>query len=436
MHDALQKVCASLDELGEAVLAEGDSDDPLTEALGWYAPAITRRGLSGMARRLSDRIRAVAPDDIDESLAKALPVIPKRLKLTQTETLPQMFGSNAGQAIPAYLATLEWVRQLLDPILTWQLLDDPSLVPPKMARRASSYAARLNRLEADMGGLEEKVKSINEAHDAATNLPTTMQELTDAKVEIGKILVEVKSANAEVWSNSKEAEGFVSVMRSKADEATKLIDQCEEAYRVTTSKGLAGAFDERAASLRASMRYWVIALALALMAGGWVGKTRIDALSALFSSDVLHWETVFAQLLLTVLGIGGPLWFAWVATKQIGHRFRLAEDYAFKASVSKAYEGYRREAANIDPVFEARLFSSALVRFEEAPLRLVEDTTHGSPWHEFMTSPVFQEAAATVPNFKETLIAILKRGAEAVKRKQPEEAPPKKTVNKEEEETV
>lgn len=56
------------------------------------------------------------------------------------------------------------------------------------------------------------------------------------------------------------------------------------------------------------------------------------------------------------------------------------------------------------------MFSTALVRLEEAPLRLVEGTTHGSPWHEFMTSPVFKEAMAAVPNFKDTLVEIFKKG--------------------------
>ena len=46
------------------------------------------------------------------------------------------------------------------------------------------------------------------------------------------------------------------------------------------------------------------------------------------------------------------------------------------------YEGYRSEAERIDKDLERRLFSSALDRLEEAPLRLVEVESHGSPFHE------------------------------------------------------
>lgn len=97
-----------------------------------------------------------------------------------------------------------------------------------------------------------------------------------------------------------------------------------------------------------------------------------------------------------------------LAAKQIGQRFRLAEDYAFKASVAKAYEGYRKEAARIDPQFEARLFGSALTRLDEAPLRLVEIGSHGSPWHELATSDGVRRAFELAPEFQEKATSLLR----------------------------
>jgi hypothetical protein len=115
------------------------------------------------------------------------------------------------------------------------------------------------------------------------------------------------------------------------------------------------------------------------------------------------------QIVLSALSVGAPLWFAWLATKQIGQRFKLAEDYAFKASVAKAYEGYRREAARIDIAFESRLFSSALARLEEAPLRLIGATEHGSPFHELISSDAFLKAMEAVPALKTKFIDVFKQ---------------------------
>ncbi len=113
----------------------------------------------------------------------------------------------------------------------------------------------------------------------------------------------------------------------------------------------------------------------------------------LFEGD--HPKGAGLQATLTALGVFAPLWFAWISTKQIGERFRLSEDYAFKASVSKAYEEYRREAANLDEAFAARRFSSALTRLDEPPLRLVEAENHGSPWHELIKG-IFSSRAKNV----------------------------------------
>jgi len=178
------------------------------------------------------------------------------------------------------------------------------------------------------------------------------------------------------------------------------VDQCEEAYRITTTKGLAAAFAQRAFWLQVSMWIWVSVLIVALGIGYWLGSDRLKTLAEVVSQSQ-HSALIWFNGILALFSFGGPIWLAWIATKQIGQCFRLKEDYAFKASVAKAYEGYRKEAARIDSNLEERLFSSALTRLEEAPLRLVEEKTHGSPWHEFLDSSAFQQALKTVPGFRQ-----------------------------------
>lgn len=411
MHKVFEEICGSLRTLADAVRNTSGENRTLTEAYGWNCPAITRIDLAAIPDRIAMWLEEAGPEKIDQDEFDCLKPLPRQIEVLKQQTVPQLFnGGNVPHASAAYMATMSFLEKELAPYYSWQKIDDPAQLPPKLARRVRGCAARLAEIEPDLGSLDEKVKGILSAHDAAESLPADMEALSEARKKIDRLAEGAVIDVEKIASREAQAKEYLDEMVGKAKEAAKIVDQCDEAYRAATTKGLAAAFDERAASLRESMRYWVFGLAIALAAGGAVGKNRIDTLSEVFSSGTLHWETVFAHILLTVVGIGGPLWFAWVATKQIGHRFRLAEDYAFKASVAKAYEGYRREAANIDEVFEARLFSTALVRLEEAPLRLVEGTTHGSPWHEFMTSSVFKEAMAAVPNFKDTLVEIFKKG--------------------------
>ena len=58
---------------------------------------------------------------------------------------------------------------------------------------------------------------------------------------------------------------------------------------------------------------------------------------------------IFLNILISVLSIAAPVWFAWVSTKQIGYCFRLSEDYGFKASIAAAYEGFRKEIEQLPP---------------------------------------------------------------------------------------
>jgi hypothetical protein len=48
---------------------------------------------------------------------------------------------------------------------------------------------------------------------------------------------------------------------------------------------------------------------------------------------------------------------------------------------------------------EERLLLSALTRLDELPLRLVEHDSHGSPWHELLSSETFKRAVQSIPGF-------------------------------------
>jgi hypothetical protein len=155
------------------------------------------------------------------------------------------------------------------------------------------------------------------------------------------------------------------------------------------------------------MILWVLGLILALMGGIYIGSHRFEMLNKAMSekNDVGY---IWIQIFLSIISLGAPIWFAWIATKQIGQRFKLSEDYAYKASLAKAYEGYKKEAARIDENLEIRLFNSALMRLDEAPLRLMDTDTHGSPWHEFFTSSQFKDALDKFPDLKTKFLTVTK----------------------------
>lgn len=406
MNKTLEDIADALDEVSAAVTKGWGGDNTLKENWGFHHPALTRHDLAEIADILADKIRDYDRDDVPQSVAQSVINAARQIRLLISDTIPHFYSGNGWQAVPAYISTLAWLEMALEPVLSWQAATDPSMMPPKVARRARAMQARLDEIAPEVDSLKEKIELINEATEAADSLPTDMEELRKARGQIESLSIESATTQGKIRQRWDEIEKLLEAMSEKSVEADKLVKQTEEAYRVATSIGLAGAFDQRSKSLSWSMRLWVAGLMAALVGGTAIGANRVKVLTDALSTGTPNWGIIWLHIILSIVSVGAPLWFAWLATKQIGQRFRLAEDYGYKASVAKAYEGYRREAARIDEDFENRLFDSALTRLEEAPLRLVDEETHGSPWHELISSDAFKAALNKIPDLGSTLERI------------------------------
>ncbi|EJL6492925.1 hypothetical protein NMR92_003905 [Vibrio cholerae] len=125
--------------------------------------------------------------------------------------------------------------------------------------------------------------------------------------------------------------------------------------------------------------------------------------TALATNTSMSFGEGLIQAVLTIFSIGGPLWFAWLATQQITQRFKLSEDYSYKATVAKSYTGFSKQANRFGADVEERLFNATLDRLEEMPLRLVDGKDYNSPWHEFVDSDVVKQAITIVPGLAREL---------------------------------
>ena len=423
MQDDVEKMCDALEAFATQVTNTWGNDAIMVEAIGWHSPALTRHDLAALPRLLARDMRTAAPDAVEEGLLVLIRDMPRRLQLLQAQTLPQLFGGNSPQAVPAYVNTFVGFRALLSSLLDWQVINDPKAMPATLARRVRSISAELEQLAPKKDVLEAQISDIKRAHAAAESLPIDLQALGEARITLAEAVQESNAKALEVSNNSLESFRRAERMKKHNEEAEAVLKQCEEAYRASTSRGLAAAFEQRATRLGWSMAAWIVGLLAALGAGAYLGVERVQTLTAALSTPDPRWGSIAMHTLLSVASLGAPIWFAWLATKQVGQRFRLAEDYSFKAAVARAYEGYRKEAARIDPAFEARLFDSALTRLEEAPLRLVESTSHGSPWHELVGSDAFKKAVDAVPELRDKLADITKSAIGSLSRKPVQAAP-------------
>lgn len=350
--------------------------------------------------------------------------------------------NTASQHIISFMLTMLFVSNEINELFSFEVLTNRALLPKSILNRLTMYDENLESIKLKAGDIENKISIINEAYEAAEQLPTTLKTLRSLNEDLENIKNISSQSSEEIVNLNKKSiiayddlferrskihdltnelnDSINQYMQDYSSEAQSYIDRCEIAFRTTTTKGLAGAFEDKAQKLNASIRWWVFGLTGALATGAVVGYFRLQVLEHYLSNTDASSMKLFVQLFLSVLSVGAPLWFAWLATKQIGQRFRLAEDYEFKASVSKAYEGYKNEAIGLDESFSQRLFGNALTRLEEPPLRFVEESHPSSPIMEILSSSKFKEY---VSKGDESIDALLKKAGLRREREE-EKAPP------------
>ena len=188
-------------------------------------------------------------------------------------------------------------------------------------------------------------------------------------------------------------------LKKKEIEAENIVAKCEHAYSASTTRGLASAFSNRTQELKKAIIYLSIFLVLSLVVAAWIGSQRISYIQILVEKNVSS-DIIFTSSLLSILVLAAPIWLSWLATKQISQRFRLSEDYAFKAAFAMAYEGYRTEAINLDHELSKRLFEAAINRIDESPVRLIDQESPGSPIHELFSRKTRSSMTGTEPTIR------------------------------------
>lgn len=422
MHKTLVELIDELEGVSQAVADTFGSDEPLsTVHANWSFPGLTGTELMGLALSIVDLINDRGADVGDLVNEEGVSSYIKRLKFLRSHTIPNMWG-NASQGVSAYVFTLDGLRRLLERALPSTAQQDLANALRTATRQMRAMEARISDLTERSNDLEGMVARIEKAHNAADQLPTDLQALKEARREVDKLLRGSETDRAHILAARENSDEMIAAFTSYSEEAKAVLSKCDTAYASATSQGLAGAFADRSHKLDISMWVWVAGLVLSLVVGGIFGSIQLGKLGDTLASGNSSQVALGFHLVLSLISIGAPVWFAWLSTKQIGQRFRISEDYAFKASISKAYEGYRREAARIDADLEAQLLSSALARLDEQPLRLVATASYGSPWHELVSSDLVRDAVKSVPDFASSVAKLAREALEGVRPKKIPEA--------------
>jgi len=371
---------------------------------GHQGPPVTPRQLASLFGPIEAKVGVAALlTSADDSRIKAIQGI---LTVLKTNHIPNLTSG------PATFTAILNSFSVIDGFLYEIVGNDGNVkalnIPRSLSAKTKAAQVTLDATLSNLEGIDQKVETIRQAHDTAVDLPVTLQEIQEIRTTLNNALISVGSHQNEIerlMNESQDALGKISLRSTAADEVASRI---EDAYRAVTSQGLARAFHKKEDELRKSIRWWTGFLIASLGAMAFIGYLRFPAILTTLTASP-DWGVVLLEMTLAGLSIGPAAWFAIVATKQIGHRFKLAEDYGYKAAISAAYEGYRTEAQRFGEEFQSRLFASTLDRLDEQPLRFIEHDAGGSPLHEIIGSLTKMINVKATKEFLDDLPQILDR---------------------------
>jgi len=140
--------------------------------------------------------------------------------------------------------------------------------------------------------------------------------------------------------------------------------------------GMAASFTTRKLALVRPMIIWLVIFVLSIIGLLYMGTNSLAPIIA--TED-------FQQLPFRLMLTAPFVWLGWFAAKQYGYTSRLREDYAYKEASAKCFEGYKREASQVDNDMLKTLLETAIKNLGDNPIRIYNGhENHASPLHELL----------------------------------------------------
>lgn len=272
---------------------------------------------------------------------------------------------------------IEEVHQTFEPSIN----DKRAEYETKVEQSLNHYDKFIEEKKQEVQGCVDEIEDIKEEINTANNLIDVNKE-------------SVKNIASECENQKQQIDAF-------QEKIAKILFSAEKALTSATSAGLAKEFEKQKNALKKKEFRWVLALVASLVLALVLTYFRLTALQELMAADKSVTAFVFVlNCLISIAAIGAPVWFAWLATKQVGYCFRLSEDYAFKAATAGSFEGFRREIESLsvdeendsNDQLRLKLLTTVLTRLDEQPLRYVDSKVHGSPFHEALLNRLMTKA--------------------------------------------
>ncbi len=358
---------------------------------GWGFPGLTKASLGHAISGMAKLAKTLADDDA---------YTPDALERFELEPLLVNLLAYVNQHIPSnpqphVIGLINVASQIRRILIGWVESTDH-----KGKKYVGKFAQQLAEASSKLAEAEVTYKSVVDTHalistssdeiaeyhkeiEATAELVEQKQIVASKNaVELEVLETKLRKLSEDVQAESERAKKLNSEIEVDRSNQKALFDELNGQRHVVDSlladsnrSGMAAAFKTRKDELIWPLRFWAFAFSAS------VGGLLFIAWQYFSSISGANWLDALVRLPLS----GALIWLGWFAAKQYGYTRRLQEDYSYKVASAMSFEGYKREAANIDAELLKRLMETAIVNLSENPLRVYQgESNHASPANELL----------------------------------------------------
>jgi len=188
---------------------------------------------------------------------------------------------------------------------------------------------KIERVSKDVDEWKENIESFEE------NLSSNSKESESLLSRINEIKDRIEIQQSEINSQSEKQKGII---ENNEKHQREIKDTLEGASK----KGLAGSFFTRKKELSRALFFWGLGVFLSI--GALAVASFILVGPIIKNPDSFNTVAYFTRFPI----LGALVWLGWFCAKQYGFTTRIREEYAFKYAISMAFEGYKKEAIDVN----------------------------------------------------------------------------------------
>ena len=218
---------------------------------------------------------------------------------------------------------------------------DAALVAAQQSATNSESQNAASKVASDnLSALVVAAQAAKTAIDVHVSLAAERRQQCDEHAEVTKKLSDTAAETDERIAN------YESKLSDLDREIAKRMTTIDSLLPGATSAGLASAFRSRCAHFVAPQKFWQWVFLGAL--GGLIAVAAGEYWAVTGNANADIWQSLGMSLLRRLPLVLPLIWLAIHASHKGALAQRVEEDYAFKETVSSAFEGYRREMKELE----------------------------------------------------------------------------------------